>query len=273
MTLNIESKDQSLWLVKIPQFIAEKWATLSNDEILGSLTVKVAGQTKQLHVDLSNTNTIDGSTLPTKFTLEEISQQSTGDEFYALSATVDEQNDEEPVFSMDGKITKNLILKPQNNDEYHEFIRERNAKAKIKWRKETILADANELQRSALQPQILDFMQVDATERKRKLNASEKKQTTFSSLKEAAASEKETAAYIKSKIFQAFTLNEKQSFKDILSVCVAGADAAGVSIRDDEVKEMLKEFARYHAKGLAKTFWELKPEYRDHSVAKKVENG
>jgi hypothetical protein len=60
-------------------------------------------------------------------------------------------------------------------------------------------------------------------------------------------------------------VNEKQSLKDLLALCHAGAAAAKVAIRDEEVKETLKEFARYNSKGMYKSFWELKPEFKDHS--------
>ena len=273
--LNIDSKDQSLWLVKIPQFVAEKWATLSNDDVLGTFSVTVpSGQTnkKQLNIQLNAAKWSSESSsgpFPTEFALEEISKGSgsgsAGDDFYALTSK--ESNEGDIQFSLDGRITKNLLLKPKDTSKYHEFLRDRQQKSRLKWRKETVLADVNDLQRSALQPQVIDLVTSHRAELKRKQNQLESKQHSLVPAFVSDGSAPTASAYIRNRIFYAFSLDDRQSLKDILSLCNAGAAAAGVVIRDDDVKETLKEFARYNAKGMYKTFWELKPEFRDHSTS------
>ena len=37
--LNVEGKNRSLWLVKVPVFVAEKWSKRSNDDILGNMRI------------------------------------------------------------------------------------------------------------------------------------------------------------------------------------------------------------------------------------------
>ena len=266
--LDISLKDQSLWLVKVPQFVAEKWAGMENDDILGSFSVTTSSANpnkKQLSIKLKIEidKTSPSTPIPTEFSLEEIGKDAKGgDEFYALTTT--EAMEEEPKFSLDGKVTKNLLLKPKDTSDYHKFLRERKEKHALLSRTETILVDSRELQRAALQPQVIDLVASDKEELKRKRRM-DTQNLLPAFTPDAAGGPVTASSYIRNRIFNAFSVNEKQSWKDLLALCHAGAAAAKVIIRDEEVKETLKEFARYNSKGMYKSFWELKPEFKDHS--------
>lgn len=265
--LDISLKDQSLWLVKVPQFVADKWATMENDDILGSFSVTTSSahsNKKQLSIKLNaDVGNSPSSPFPTEFSLEEIGKDAKGgDDFYALTTTETMEGD--PKFSLDGKITKNLLLKPKDTGSYHEFLLDRKNKIALKSRKETLLVDSRELQRAALQPQVIDLVTSDREELKRKRRV-DTQNLLPAFTPDAAGGPVTASSYIRNRIFNAFSVNEKQSLKDILALCHTGAAAANVTIRDEEVKETLKEFARYNSKGMYKSFWELKPEFKDHS--------
>lgn len=267
--LDISLKDQSLWLVKIPQFVAEKWATMENEDILGSFSVTASSSQpnkKQLSIKLNNdhiSSTSPSSPFPTEFSLEEIGKDAKGgDDFYALTTT--ETTEGEPKFSFDGKITKNLLLKPKDTSTYHEFLRDRKEKTRLKNRKETMLADSRDIHRASLQPQVIDLVTSEREEMKKKRRM-DNQNLLPAFTPDTAGGLVTSISYVRNRIFNAFAVNEKQSLKDILALCHAGATAAKVTFRDEEVRETLKEYARYNSKGMFKSFWELKPEFRDHS--------
>ena len=107
--LNLSTKNQSLWLVKIPTFVAERWASAESEELLGSLSINSvalkpnAPPVKQITVKLTN----DRSE-PEEFTLEEL---STSDFQQLMAFKFFEKSDS---FAVQGQVSKNLSLKPTN---------------------------------------------------------------------------------------------------------------------------------------------------------------
>jgi len=257
--LNIDALDQSLWLVKVPQFVAERWATAENDEILGSLNIslKAAGNgrppTKQLNIALDPSSHTTG---PDNFTLEEL--KSATDSFVAFSS----EKDIGKGFIMDGKVTKNMILKPQINSEYRELIRQRGLNT-VANRKEIGVANMQEIERTSTQSHTVEFITSDRMELKRKAAAEKglfgSKQSRLGS--DADAADEEVMTALRSRVFEAFEKNDRLTFKDILGYCT---DVPGFS-REKDLRDLLEVYGRYNHRGNFKHFWELKPEFRDHS--------
>jgi hypothetical protein len=250
--LNIDARDQSLWLVKVPQFVAERWATAESDDIVGSLSVSAkpgaAGgpPVKQLNVTLNRT---DGSVGPDTFTLDEL--KSSSDNFIAISA------DGSKGFCVDGKVTKNMVLKPQINEEYRQLIRERGL-SNVANRKEIGLANMKEIERTSTQSHTVEFITSDRMELKRKAAA---EKALLANKASRGNTEGETAqSALRSRVFEAFEKTDKLTFKDIFSYC---SDVAGFS-KEKDLRDLLEVYATYHHRGTYKHFWELKPEYRGH---------
>ena len=62
---------------------------------------------------------------------------------------------------------------------------------------------------------------------------------------------------LRASMFQAFEKKEKLTFKEVLSFCQTASGK--------DLKLLLKDYAIFHAKGIYRNYWELKPEYRSQS--------
>lgn len=249
--LNIDSMNQSLWLVKIPQFVAEKWTHERSGEIVGSLQVVMqAAQpgkpaSKQLNVKL---NAEQHSDIPHDFTLEEVKSTSNTDSFVALSLH------ENSSFSLDGKVTKNLLLKPQGTKEYRHMIRARGME-KITSRRETQVADTVNVQRAQNQSHTVEFITSERSEMKRK------NIERYSGANKIGKLDGETNM-LRSKMFESFEKNDKQTFKEIAAYC---RDVPGFT-NEKDLRDLLEVYAKYTSRGAFKHLWELKSEFKDHTI-------
>lgn len=128
--LNLDSCTDSVWLIKVPQFVAEEWASVKSGEVIGNL-----GHRGKNTLVINLTTTAD---IPTEFTLEDrsalaaVRQRLEGDPKNEMLqrelATLSEQNAvgdlhvfsediEKGTFSIDAKITKQLNLEPNREAE------------------------------------------------------------------------------------------------------------------------------------------------------------
>lgn len=268
--LNMDAQGQSLWLVKVPQFVAERWATAENDDVIGSLTIsaKSAGPnkppTKQLNIRLNDAKNGNG---PDAFTLEEL--KSSNDSFFAFSTEKDKG------FSVDGKVTKNMVLKPQINEGYRQLIRDRGL-SNVANRKEIGVANMQEIERTSTQSHTVEFITSDRMELKRKaaaekaLSGGKSARTSLSGLASGSMEDGDSVmTALRSAVFQAFETNERLTFKDILTSC---AEVPGFT-KEKDLRDLLELYGKYNHRGMYKTFWELKPEYRDHSAAAATTEG
>lgn len=264
--LNICDIDQSLWLVKVPAFIADKWATADHDDILGQLkiTLKSTGPSKppnkQLSVILNNNTGDTSNSVPSNYTLEEVTTlKGCDDNFIAFSS--DKSNGDGEGYYMDGKVTKNLILKPQNNSEYRQLVRDRSL-SKIVNRKQVQEADFSAIELAASQSNNVDFISAEKIELKRKLQleklSSGAKRSSVHSLANGASE----VDLIKSRIFEAFDKNSKLQMKDIIIGC---GDIHSLT-KEKTIKDVLETYAKYISRGPFRQFWELKPEFKNNSM-------
>lgn len=292
--LNIDELDQSLWLVKVPAFVAQKWETCQNDEILGNLGIQLRrgannAVTKEILVNLknstdnssnsngSNRNSSNGTAktsggnnstasngntsnsndihIPTEFKLEETSKGSGDVSFLAFSYDSTNGN-----YVVDGTCTRKLFLKPQPTKEYYNYIAERKKKSMTRF--ETTAVETNTIFSStANRGEAIDFFKLD-----KKRKAENERMPSIKKLATADSKIEFTAAdrnKLKLKIFELFGTNEKQLLKDIVVHCMHIMPNS----REKDVRELLEEYANYHKKGKFKYYWELKPEYKDYSNA------
>jgi hypothetical protein len=246
--LSLNAKDQTLWLVKVPDFVAEKWASSSSDDILGSLSYSVTQSnqpnmppSKKINVSLTQTeeekiNNIDVN----NFTLEDI--VSSGDQMMAFSV-----NSETDAYGVQGQITKNLLLKPVGTNNYRNLVRDRG----VQIRKNTLVVSTAD-QRNAMSSgagHIVDFI-VPPTQRRY--------------LNKAGTLEGYDSEKLRGKLFEAFNACEQQGFKEIIEFC---KDISGFTKdKEKELKEQLEIYAFYWGKGKHRGKWELKSEYKDYTM-------
>lgn len=244
--LNIDDLNQSLWLVKVPQYVAERWSMADNDDILGSLKIVMkpakgpkqpAG--KQLNVKLSFN---DGDDAPSEFTLEDQGMQAiSGDTFVAFS---NEPNSKR--LCIDGKVTKNMHLMPSSSAQFGSILKERGEILKKKH--EIHAADMNEIQKASVQSQFVEFIGNEA-DMKRKTRTS------------VVPSGDLNTSELRAKVFEAFAKTPKMIYREVKAFC---SDVSGFS-KDTQLREILDSYTVYHNKGIDKNYYELKQEYRDHS--------
>jgi hypothetical protein len=247
--LNLEKKETSLWLVNVPTFVAEEWADAENGQLLGSLNITSAPNpsggppVRKINVTLDG----DGSG-PAEFTLEEL-PASVQQQLLAFKHS---SNDES--FSVEGKVTKNLTLKPRGTVQYRQKIRERSIQATT--RRETRKVGHEEIQNNMSASHVIDFVPLARTELKRR---QQEQQASNKSAKTTAVAV--DSSELRSKLFEAFALQERRTLRDLLGFC---KDVQGV--RESDLRDVLNYYATYHLKGPYKKCWELKLEYKNHSV-------
>jgi hypothetical protein len=246
--LNVSTKNQSLWLVKIPTFVGERWADAQSEDLLGSLSINTvalkpnAPPVKQISVRLANDK---GE--PEEFTLEELSAS----EHQQLLAFKFHENSES--FSIQGQVSKNLSLQPKETRQYRETVRERGIRATT--RQESQHASQEDVSHGKSGSNTVDFIPPAHAELKRKTQEQQYANKMGRNVTILDVSE------LRNKVFEAFAAKEKYTLKELSVIC---KDVPGFA-REKELRDLLEIYGKYHARGPYQRFWELKLEYRDHT--------
>lgn len=246
--LNLNTRTQSLWLVKVPTFVAERWVNAQSEDLLGSLSINSVvvkpntAPVKQITVKLANEKAETE-----EFTLEELSAS----EFQQLMAFKFHEKSE--TFSVQGQVSKNLTLKPKDTRQYREIVRERGIKATT--RQETQQVSVEDVYHGKSGSNTVNFIPPAHAELKRKTQEQQYANKMGRSATVLDVSD------LRNKVFEAFTTKEKYTLKELLVIC---KDVPGFT-RDKELRDLLENYGKYHTKGPYQRFWELKLEYRDHT--------
>lgn len=267
--LNIEGKEQQLWLVKVPSFVAKKWSTAEHDEIVGVLTNQtVMGPNqklmKKMEIKLNDKNELkkennnddindDPESKVSDFSLEAISFDKDGQ----LLAFSHVGNDENEGYAILGNITKKLDMKPRGTAQYREIIKGRTIKADTK--KESRATDHQLFTKSSdVAKYVVDFRLPKTEFKKNQLIEKRRKE---------CADDMAQSESLRSIIFEVFAQNEHNTFKDLINIC---KDQPGYT-KEKDFKEMLDNYAFYHTKGPWRGNYELKPEFKDFTAEYKIE--
>ena len=264
--LNLEGKDQQLWLVKVPSFVAKKWSTAEHDEIVGVLTNQtVMGSNQKLmkkmeiklnninKKDINNVDNDDPASKVNDFSLEAISFDKEGQ----LLAFSHVGNDDNEGYAILGNITKKLDMKPRGTAQYREIIKERTIKADSK--KESRATDHQLFTKSSdVAKYIVDFRLPKTEFKKNQLIEKRRKE---------CADDMAQSESLRSIMFEVFAQNEHNTFKDLVTIC---KDQPGYT-KEKDLKDMLDNYAMYHSKGPWRGFYELKPEFKDFTAEFKIE--
>eukprot|EP01031_Cornospumella_fuschlensis_P031630 gene31630-38225_t len=235
-----------MWLVKVPSFVASSWSQANNNDILGQMMVgiKPGEGTKQMIIKLDERKSSEGGlAIPTQFTLDDMKSSGLAEGNSMLAFNID---DDTKQFTIEGTVTKNLVLKPAITPEYQNFMRQR-SRQKNANRREAGIVDNEELEKAARQSYTIEFMSSVKGELKKKGAAGK-----------AATGELDSKA-LKSKMFEAFEAEERLSFESLLSVMFS--QVSGFT-REAELRSELEKYATYNHKGPHRGLWELKSQFK-----------
>mmetsp|Transcript_4022 Transcript_4022/g.4113 ORF Transcript_4022/g.4113 Transcript_4022/m.4113 type:complete len:283 (-) Transcript_4022:25-873(-) len=245
--LNISSASQSLWLVKVPQQVFDNWSTKSHNEVLGTLSITSSAPSnagpsdKKIVINLTNdSNASESSECLTDYVLNELSG--------GVELTPFVQNEETGAFAVKGKVTKQFTLKPKGDNKYRELCRNRTVNA-LKRPRIAQAVDGNEANDAQSKIGIMDFIPPGYVDMKRKAT----EQKNLNVIKRVKGVVIGDTKDLRNKMFQAFENKEHLTLKEISLACQAP---------EKDVKEIVREYAIFHVKGIYRNYWELKPEYR-----------
>jgi hypothetical protein len=230
--LDMTSADKTVWLVKLPQFVAQRLDKAEDGDVVGSLQLSApapgsSGPTVSVEVNYNG---------PTEeFHLTEL---PTGPQVVAFSSHQDK-------FKIKGKVSKTYNMNPKDTEEYRRVCRERRQlEAKTR---ETHALKMEDVQQQSNAPKEVDFIPPAYAEAKR--NAA----GAVGSNKRQRASTDAASKDIRNEILKAFSLRERLTLREITSV---------THIAESQLKDNLKVYATYNTKGAFMSYWELKPEYK-----------
>ena len=236
---NTEGKNRSLWLVKIPLFVAKEWAKGENEDILGKMQIVSKDGNKITRVTLE-----DGS----EFTLEDL---GTHPNMLAFAQQTDGR------YAVSGKISKHMGLKPKGDDAYRMRIRNRTDKAT---EAASVRAVDESINSTLAEHSTMDFIPPLFAENKRK-SAEIKAQRK----RNHGAVQVDHRVLMES-ILSAFATGGKLLFREIIAHCQDKHPEVLEAFHEKEIREELEKYATYQAGGVHKQRWILKADYRDHSV-------
>jgi hypothetical protein len=237
-SLDTSGKDNALWLVKIPQYVAERLDNADDGDVIGNLqitTKRVSGKPAehQLSVQLSFNSE------PEEFVMVELPSER---QLIAFESKDDK-------FRIKGKITKNYNFNPRDSEAYRRSKRERlEAAASIKQTQKLEIEDIQPGLRSAMD---VDFIPPAYVENR--------KAALLSGTGQKRSRTELDSRDIRSKILEAFDRTERLTLKELNSSCQAS---------EKDLKDQLKLYATFHSKGPYRNYWELKSEYKGTGTKK-----
>ena len=232
--LGTQDAGSSLWLLKIPNYIAERWANNEPNDILGNLGVTSVNDTtmgpptKKIKLKLLSGSDADKQTVD-DFIVEELKG---GPQLFAFS-----YNDSTESFSVSGKVTKNCTLMPENVNTYGT-VQTEIARLELARRPQVVRIDQRALRSdpSTVVPFILPIV--------------EGKKSAGSSAVSSMAAEK---TEIMETLFGAFKKEPHLTLKELQQVC---------SCSEQDLRPLLTSYCVYNKKGSFKFYYELKPEFK-----------
>lgn len=243
--LDITQSSQSVWLVKIPKVVYDKWDNCQTGETLGTLNIKgniINGKTElELTVKLKEDENIQPHEII-------IADEYTMDEIKITNQMVPfSYNENEQRYSVKDKISKRYQLIAKQNEKYQQIIRNRTAVAQQV--KQAKVIDNAETILSSVEPKQIDFIPpAYVDDRKRNME-----ENTTTTTKKGRGGNVDIGE-VRQNMISAFGLRDYLTFKEIKSRCRSAADS--------DLRELLRQYTIYHSKGPLKNYYALKPEYR-----------
>lgn len=250
--LDISAVKNSVWLVKVPTFLADKLTKTIHGQNIGNMKINTD---KSIELSIQ-TDGVDSEAY--QFVLEDMTSSSSTDlktntssssQAYSeptwLSFVYDEDKTK---YSVQGTITKRSRMQPKIASQYSRIISE-------KVTKQASEVPASELKsisdlETNTSSHVIDFIPPVQGELRRK--------TALDAGRSDGQPSSVNIELLRSKVFEAFSNQKLQSFKDLQLFC---RDVEGGSQKDKEIKLLLDKYARYHRSGPHRGSHQLKPEY------------
>jgi hypothetical protein len=232
---NMDRIDKSLWLVKLPPYICELWATAADDQALGKFHIrKGAGGKREFVVRLE----AGDANVPTDLVIAEVPRAQNASEESILAFSNDEKQRK---FSAEGRVTKRFVLRPENMRDASIMLRQRSL-AELAKKKSIEIKDVDRL------TQMENFsMTIDLT-------MHESRQAFRSRALASGMASMSHEEKIRSCIFDAFEKEEYLKFEDLYRACQG---IEGFHDRN-ELKAVLAQFTIFNRQGPQRHHYELK---------------
>ena len=280
LKVNTDAIKETLWLVKLPEFMGETIANAQHDKVIGTLKVrkvpsaKGSGKppSKKTTVELydtvtagsAGTNTEDtDKRIPSNYILEEkttsndvtmlafseVYKQASTATATATATSVDEEK--KVGYTLAGTVSKSMILLP-DDPKYDALLRERSVKT---YMRREIQVDDNAIFNFNNMNHIVNFKPNESALLKKQANEADRANRTLA--RSGGHTDESSLNQLRLKVFEAFSKAERVKQSDLHAFC-----SQIPSYTNARVKAILEKCARYHQKGAYKHFWELLPEYR-----------
>ena len=244
--LNTKEANSSMWLLKIPNYIAEQWVNKESGDMLGNLSITNLDGKKKIKVKLLSEEVAsrDEDVTVKDFVVEEknvckvcgvsaFCPHGNGLQLFAFN-----YDDKKEAFSVAGKITKNATLEPENNDDFGRMLKE--------------FAKQAESSRPAALP-------YDPNSQKRDRDDAMKDRENPFILPTVAKKQrgKVDLTDLQHLLIKTLGKEGRMSLKELTAAC---------DCSEPDIKPLLGNFCIFHKKGEFKFLYELKDEFKNSRV-------
>lgn len=230
MKIETEKSEISVWLVKLPPFLAEKIMELTDEYTVGEIVILAPTEEAPSTIQFKLSKELETQGFPVDYALNFI------DKAERLYVMKDEGNE---AFKMEGYINKEIFINPVLNEKYFSFVKERVSAKKVQSTTKVI----NYLREGRQGERFGSVSELEYLARKRKKILQSKKRERL---------EKNEAIDI---LFKAFEKHSAWTVRDL-------ADFSGQPVAF--IQEILPEICVLNKKDY-KNMYELKPEYKSQS--------
>lgn len=272
--MDMSQSTNSLWLVKVPEFLGEHLARAQHNEVVGKLKIAVVSKgpskpkEKVMSVRLDGdgkrkaTSTDDGLILqeevpiPLDYSLEDtnIVRESNND-VRMIAFSNDLPTNE--AYTLHGKVSKSMMLRP-NGAQYARLLRERNVKSHERSQTRASHDDNAILNINGERSRALvDFKAPVAADMRKKAKEADAANRA-AARKLTAGQTEDIMDALRDRIMAGFATAKRLKQADIQAYC---HNVPGYT--SQRVKTLLEDYCTYNQRGTYKHFWELKSEYKD----------
>lgn len=241
--VDLERLGSSLWLVKLPTYITDKWSTARQDEIVGNFMIGNKNGKRELYVQIPQHDK-QNANVPEMLIMNETNQGSIDGSDSMLVFSKDSKHEDH--FRVDGKVTKRFNMKALNPSDANNIIRARNL-AQSAQKKEVQVANISEIDQIRSEDNILDFGPAAKVEAKKSMMQASQSSTGEKNLED-----------LKAKFFEAFNKDNHYLMKkdQIMTIC------SGPTVSQRDIQNLIDTYTKYHNSGRYKDHYELKSEFK-----------
>ena len=279
LEMDVSNSSNSLWLVKVPEFLGEYLAQAQHNDVVGKLkitaqsqgpgkpkksvmSVKLDGDGRRKVTATQDLILEEEVPIPVDYSMEDTNILGNND-VRMLAFSNDLPNNE--AYTLHGKVSKSFMLRP-NGAQYARLLRDRNVKShdrsqtRASHDDNAILNINGERSRA-----LIDFQAPVAAEMRKKAKEADAANKAAARRLTAGQTE-DIMTDLRDKIMEGFATAERLKQADIQAYC---HNVPGYTTH--RVKTLLEDYCTYNTKGTYKHFWELKAEYKDALAPKEEE--